>query len=493
MIFPQESVEYNVFHWAKTTPDKIAIYHNDERVSYFQLASNILNVTRSLSLKHFLKKGDIVFLIAEKTPTFIYNYFALHLNGAIAVIIDPEITSLRFGMIISRTQPRFIFGNPTKAIPKEYVTEMISLMYSDNSKINFDDVIFPDLQDKADILFTTGTTGAPKGIYLTNGNIAAAARNINSFIENSETDIELLALPISHSFGLGRIRCVLSAGGAIVFTNGFTNIKRFFRIIEELSVTGLAFVPSAWAYIKKMSANRMSNYAHQLKYIEIGSEYMSVADKMQLSELLPNTRICMHYGLTEASRSVFLNFGNDFQNLDTLGKASPNVEVVIVGESGDSLSDNCEGEICIKGDHVARFFLGLFEEEVEDFFWKNYIRTGDYGIKLESGYIKIVGRKKEMINVGGKKVSPIEIEEVLNKIDGITSSACVGIPDPNGVLGEVVKAFMVGDPLLCNMTEVKNKIITSLESFKWPVEYVWIDDLPKTESGKIKRLELKNK
>jgi long-chain acyl-CoA synthetase len=252
-------------------------------------------------------------------------------------------------------------------------------------------------------------------------------------------------------------------------------------------------VPSAWAYIKKMSANRMSNYAHQLKYIEIGSEYMSVADKMQLSELLPNTRICMHYGLTEASRSVFLNFGNDFQNLDTLGKASPNVEVVIVGESGDSLSDNCEGEICIKGDHVARFFLGLFEEEVEDFFWKNYIRTGDCGIKLESGYVKIVGRKKEMINVGGKKVSPIEIEEVLNKIDGITSSACVGIPDPNGVLGEVVKAFMVGDPLLCNMTEVKNKIITSLESFKWPVEYVWIDDLPKTESGKIKRLELKNK
>lgn len=490
---PLQSVEYNVFQWAKTTPEKIAIYYKNERISYSQLASNILKIAQSLSITHSIKKGDIIFLIADKTPNFIYNYFALHLYGAIAVMIDPEITTQRFEMIKSRTQPRFIFGNPTKAIPKEYVSEMTSIDYSDDSRISFDEVVFPDLQDKADILFTTGTTGAPKGIYLTNGNIAAAVRNINSFIQNSETDIELLALPISHSFGLGRIRCVLSAGGAIVFTNGFTNIKGFFRIIEELSVTGLAFVPSAWAYIKKMSANRMGNYAHQLKYIEIGSEYMSVADKMQLSELLPNTRICMHYGLTEASRSVFLNFGNDYQNLDTLGKASPNVEVEIVGESGEPLGENCEGEICIKGDHVAGLYLGFSGEEVKDFFWKNYIRTGDYGIKLESGYLKIVGRKKEMINVGGKKVSPIEIEEVLNTIGGIKASACVGIPDPNGVLGEVVKAFLVGDALLCDMTEVNKKITISLESYKWPVEYVWIDAIPKTESGKIKRLELKNK
>jgi long-chain acyl-CoA synthetase len=157
------------------------------------------------------------------------------------------------------------------------------------------------------------------------------------------------------------------------------------------------------------------------------------------------------------------------------------------------LEANCEGEICIKGDHVASMYFGLSEDEVKEFFWKNYLRTGDYGIKLESGFIKIVGRKKEMINVGGKKVSPIEIEEVLNTISGISASACVGIPDPNGVLGEVVKAFIVGDTLLCDMTEVKKKITTSLESYKWPVEYVWIDEIPKTESGKIKRLELKKK
>ncbi|MFZ4672161.1 MAG: class I adenylate-forming enzyme family protein [Flavobacterium sp.] len=487
-----QSVEYKVFHWAKTTPEKIAIYNRDERISYSQLASCIQNVSNSLLAKHSLKKGDIVFLIADKTPTFIYNYFALHLSGAIAVMIDPEITAQRFEMIKSRTRPRFIFGNPTKAIPREYVTEMTS---TENSKVNvsFDEVVFPDLQDKADILFTTGTTGISKGVYLTNGNIAAAVRNINSFIKNSETDIELLALPTSHSFGLGRIRCVLSAGGAIVLINGFTNIKGFFRLIEEFHVTGLAFVPSAWAYIKKMSANRISDFAHQLKYIEIGSEYLSVSDKKQLIELLPHTRICMHYGLTEASRSVFLNFKNDYLNLDTLGKASPNVEVEVVGESGESLGENCEGEICIKGDHVARLYVGLSEEEVKDFFWKDYIRTGDYGVKLQNGYLKIVGRKKEIINVGGKKVSPIEIEEILNTINGISASACVGIPDPNGILGEVVKAFMVGDSLLCDMTEVKNKITTSLESYKWPFEYVWIDALPRTESGKIKRLELKNK
>ena len=487
-----QSVECNLFNWAKATPEKIAIYFNDEQISYSQLSFNILKIAKSLSISHSLKKGDIVLLIADKTPSFIYNYFALHLCEAIAVIIDPEITSQRFAMIKSRTNPRFIFGIPKKSIPKEYITEIAPIENSEICRIILNEVLFPDLQNKADILFTTGTTGMPKGIYLTNGNIAAAVHNINSFIQNTETDIELLALPLSHSFGLGRIRCVLSIGGSIVLTNGFTNIKGFFRLIEEFNVTGLSFVPSAWAYIKKMSANRIGDYSNQLKYIEIGSEYMSVSDKKQLSELLPQTRICMHYGLTEASRSVFLNFRNDYQNLDTLGKASPNVEVEIVGEAGEPLGMNCEGEICIKGDHIARLFFDLSEEEAKDYFWQDYIRTGDYGVKLESGYLKILGRKKEMINVGGKKVSPIEIEDILNTIYGISVSACIGIPDPNGVFGEVVKAFLVGDALLCDMTEVKNKITTSLESYKWPVEYVWINSIPKTESGKIKRFELKN-
>ena len=487
-----QSVETNIFQWSKLTPDKVAIYYKEERISYSQLASNILKVTRLLSAEYSIINEDIVFLIADKSPTFIYNYFALHLSGAITVLIDPEITIPRLGMIKSRINPRYIFGNPSKAIPQEYITEMSS---TDNSEIivSFHDLVFLNLQNKADILFTTGTTGTPKGIYLTNGNIAAAVRNINSFIQNTEDDTELLALPISHSFGLGRLRCVLSAGGSIVLTNSFTNIKGFFRLIEKFQVTGLAFVPSAWAYIKKMSGNRIVDYAHQLKYIEIGSEYMTVFDKKQLSELLPYTNICMHYGLTEASRSIFLNFKNDRQNLDTLGKSSPNVEVEIVSELGECLGENIEGEICIKGDHVATSYLGLSEEEAKDFFWQEYIRTGDYGVKLKNGYLKIVGRKKEMINVGGKKVSPIEIEEVLNTIKGIDASACVGIPDRNGILGEVVKAFMVGDSLICDMTEVKNKITKSLESYKWPVEYVWIDAIPITESGKIKRLELKNK
>jgi long-chain acyl-CoA synthetase len=489
---PLQSVEFNIFYWAELSPEKISIYFKDERITYSQLALNILKVSHLLSFKYLIQKGDIVFLVADKTPLILYIYFALHLSGANVVIIDPEITAHRFDLIKSQTQPKFVLGNPIKAISKDYVTE-ISLTESSNINLSFDEVVYPKLDDKADILYTSGTTGAPKGIQLTHGNIAAAVYNINSFIQNTDMDIELLALPISHSFGLGRIRCVLSAGGAIVLTNGFTNIKNFFRLIKELHITGLSFVPSAWLYIKKMSGTIIGDYAHQLKYIEIGSEYMSVSDKIQLYKLLPNTNICMHYGLTEASRSVFLNFRNDLENIETLGKESPNVKVAIVGESGELLGENIEGEICIKGNHVANLYIGLTEVEVKKFYWKNYIRTGDYGILLKNGYLKIVGRIKEMISVGGKKVSPLEIEEVLNTINFIDASACIGIPDPNGILGEVVKAFLVGDSVLCDMTEVRSKIKTSLESYKWPVEYAWIDILPKTETGKIDRRKLKNK
>ena len=297
-MHPLKTVEYYIFNWAKITPDKIAIHFKDESVSYSHLALNVLNVTNFITKKYGIKKGEIVYIIADKTPSFIYYYFALHFCGAIAVILDSEITSQRFNLIRSLTQPKICFGKPTKSISKAYITEMDII---DNYDVcfNFNELVFPILNDKADILFTTGTTGTPKGVYLTNGNISAAVRNINSVIKNTENDIELLALPISHSFGLGRLRCVRSSGGTIVFVNGFTNIKGFFRLIEDFKVTGLAFVPSAWSYIKKMSGIRILDYVHQLKYIEIGSEFMSVGDKMELCKLLPHTNIFKHYGLTE--------------------------------------------------------------------------------------------------------------------------------------------------------------------------------------------------
>ena len=324
---------------------------------------------------------------------------------------------------------------------------------------------------------------------LTYDNEAAAARNINDFIGNTRNDIELLALPVSHSFGLGRMRCCLSQGATLILLGSFANVKKLFRTIEEENVTGFTMVPASWRYLKKLTGNKLGDFRNQLRYIEMGSAFFSKEEKDELAGILPHTRVCMHYGLTEASRSTFMEFHQDAIHMNSVGKASPHTEIKILDENGTECDANQEGEICVKGEHVTHGYLAL---PVADSFFGDYFRTGDWGYKTEDGYVYLISRKKELINVGGKKVSPIEVEEQLLKIPGVEDCACIGVPDAEGLLGEVVKAFIVKEKD-SNMTfaDINDQLSGKLEAYKLPVFYEWIDIIPKTQNGKIQRGLLK--
>ena len=358
-------------------------------------------------------------------------------------------------------------------------------------QINLDNFETPELSQIADILFTTGTLGIPKGVTLSYSNLSAAARNINTFIGNTNDDIELIALPMSHSFGLGRLRCALSIGATIVLLGTFANVKRFFSEIKRNHVTMFAMVPASWNFIKRMSGEYIKSFSDQLKFIEIGSSFMPIEDKKLLMKLLPHTRICMHYGSTEASRSAFMEFHSFKDNLDSIGLASPNCQIDIFLPDGKIAPCGCEGEICVKGAHVTSAYWNASIECFASDFYGDFFRTGDCGFKDEKGNIYLKSRIKEMINVGGKKVAPMEIEDILNTIDGIKDSACVGIPDPENMLGEVVKAYIVTDTLITD-DEIMSYIRSRLEVYKWPVAIERISAIPKTASGKIQRLLLKS-
>ena len=208
-------------------------------------------------------------------------------------------------------------------------------------------------------------------------------------------------------------------------------------------------------------------------------------------ELLPKTRICMHYGLTEASRSAFMEFHAEADNLMTAGQASPGVEIGIFSQEGKRLDIGEEGEVCVKGDHVCCNYWNETPERFANDFYDGYFRTGDAGTMNENGYIYLKSRIKEMINVGGKKVSPMEVEDILNTIPGIEESACVGIPDPGGVMGEVVKAYIVCNDEKLTDKEIIAQLMPKLELYKLPVQIERIKEIPKTSSGKIQRLKLK--
>jgi len=484
-----KSIVEQIFENAKKHPEKIALTDGKRSVSYKDLIKGVCAADLALRQKYLLKEGDFIILAANKQISFAYLYLAAHLNGIIVAPIDPETNKDRFNIIYSKIKPKLIVGFN---LPDDFLAQAAGFSEFDVMLESApEDISFPPMSSNADIIFTTGTTGQPKGVLLTQQNIAAAAQNINTFIQNSPDDVEMLALPISHSFGLGRLRCALSNSQTLVLLGSFVNMKRFFRFMEEYKVNGVAMVPASWAFVKKMSGMRLADYASELHYIEIGSAPMPLEDKHLLADNLPNTRICMHYGLTEASRSAFIEFHEDANHLETVGKQTPGMTIAIFDESGNRCPFNEEGEICVKGDAVTKGYLN--EPEInKDSFFGDYFRTGDWGSIDEKGYLSLRSRKKELINVGGKKVSPIEVEEALLQYENVKDCACIGVSDPDHVLGEVVKAFIVSDKKLETFVDtIKSTMSSKLEAYKHPVMYEQVDEIPHTNSGKVKRLSLK--
>lgn len=480
-------IEKQIFNNAAAYPDKIALICGNKEVSYKLLCNSVLAARNYFRLIN-ISKGDTIALAADKNLGFVYAYFAAHLAGIQVVLLDSKINQQRFDYIISRVQPKILIGlegcvSDILKISLENFNEIVPIDEVENVTEEM------EIDAIADILFTTGTVGEPKGVPLTNRNIAAAVRNINGYIGNNFHDIELLALPLNHSFGLGRIRCTLAKGATLILLGSFVNIKRIFSIMDKYKVTGFSMVPASWEYMKKFSGMKLGDFAGKLRYIEMGSAYFSIDSKKELASLLPNTRICMHYGLTEASRSAFMEFHVDNKELASVGKASPNTEIKIFDETGLELPDGEEGEIGIKGEHVMERYIDSSHDES---YWNGYFRTGDWGALSADGYLYLKSRKKELINIGGKKVSPIEIEEILLGIKDIKECACIGVPDPNGILGEVVKTFIVkAENTDLSFEEIKEYLSGRLEVYKRPVFYEWISELPKTQNGKIKRIALK--
>lgn len=473
------SIENAIYRVAESTPAKAALIFETESITYRQLKQGMYAAAAWLT-ELGIGSGDTVALAAERRKEFFYAYFGAHLLGAAVLNLDAEIKPERLAYITDFTHPKLKIGESLQSAAHSYA-EIPSLPPVAPSRL----APQPTAGAIADIMFTTGTTGVPKGVPLTHANLAAAADQINRFIGTTADDIEVIALPICHSFGMGRVRCMLSAGGTAVLVSGFSNTKRLYAALEEYRATGFAFVPAAWAYLQKMSGDATAEHAAHLRYIEIGSAPMAEKTRRHLMRLFPHTRICMHYGLTEASRSSFIEFHSEAAHLCSAGRPSPGVEIAIFSPQGERMSANAEGEICVKGRHVTAGYLGQPSQESR---FGDFFRTGDWGMLDEDGYLHVLSRTKDIINTGGKKVSPDEIETLLCAMPGIAEAACVPAPDPQGILGEVVKAVLVSDGTpRPNDETVRAHVAARAEHYKVPVLIEWRDSLNKTDSGKLRR------
>lgn len=486
MIIAREIIEN-----ANQQPAKTAIIHNGKKYSYQWLGERVI-ATACYLKEQGCRKGDRVMFGAVKSPEFALMYFGAHTIGAVAVPVDLKLNYDKLSYIHGQSQPK-VFWYPTPKMVKDLEArqfdydEIEKFIPADLSRFTVE----AEQEETADLLFTTGTTGNPKGVELSHLSITAGAINTNEFIGNSQNDREIIPLPLFHAFGLRRLRTNMLLGASVVLVDGFMRPDLIFEGFEKWEATGICMVPAGYALLKKLTSDKIGQYKDQLKYIEFGSSPMKEEEKHHICELLPNTRICMHYGLTEAAANIFIEFHDSRDKLHSLGKASPNMQIRIGDEQGNPLDTRQEGEILVKGDVLMKGYWND-EERTRRTFVQGWLRTGDVGYKDEQGYVFLKGRKDDIINIGGKKVAPQEVEKALNALAEVEEAACISVDDPGGIRGKVIKAFVVVKKgYQPDFNELKNQLRNELEPYKIPELFEQINSLPRTASGKLQREKLR--
>lgn len=484
-------------------PEKVALAWDHSSLTYESLAEKVGQTAaelRSLGLA----TGDFVILAMDGSPESVILHYASIFLGLISVPISPSLPPERLGFILRKTRPRLMYlpralvgSRPSEEAPHGILLTggAPDMDKSPMSASAFLDqcsrpAVGPDvlLSSIVATLFTTGTTNEPKGVMLSLENISAAANNINEYMGLTESDVEVLSLPMFHSFGLGRLRCVLYAGCRGFILNSRFRPEILLKKIYDEQATVFSQVPLGMSFLMSFG-DRVKSYTQTIRLIEIGSSPMPVEDKLRLMDLFPSARICHHYGLTEASRSLFIEYTEAaaLGKLGSIGKPSPNVEVRLVDANG---TEGTSGAIAIRGLHVN---VGYLDEadglDVRDA--GKWLITDDIAETDADGYFYYLGRQSDVINVGGFKVNPLEIERVLNEHQSIMESAVVGHSRSSGISEEGIIAYIVLEPgSSFSEREFRDRLKDTLEPHELPRKFIPVGSLPKSESGKLLRNEM---
>lgn len=341
--------------------------------------------------------------------------------------------------------------------------------------------------DFAFIVYTSGTTGRPKGCVLDHAAVAAMVTAIVDHLRLTEEDRSLLVLPLFHCNGLiVGVLSALSAGGSVVVAPRF-EAATFWDLVEKERPTYFSAVPTMYALIE--SATTRAVDTSSLRFVVCGAAPMS-AELITRFERRFGVTLLEGYGLSECSVAATINPLDGVRKVGTVGPALPGVQVEIAAPDGQRVAPGERGEVLIKGDILMRGYLGRPEETartLED----GWLHTGDIGVLDEDGYLTLVDRVKDMIIRGGENIYPKEIEDVLYDHPAVLEAAVTGVPDET--YGEVPVAHVALRPgTSATPEQLREHCLTSLARYKVPRTVVLHDSLPKNSVGKLLKTALRS-
>ncbi|MFG0330551.1 MAG: class I adenylate-forming enzyme family protein [Phycisphaerales bacterium] len=337
------------------------------------------------------------------------------------------------------------------------------------------------------ILYTSGTSGRPKGVMLSHGNISSNIRQCCEWAQFDRQDVAMGVLPQFHVFGMTVLTLLpLTVGCKAIYSARFQP-RKIFQLIKKHRATVFVAIPSMYnALLTTKEASR--DDVASLRYLISGGEPLPDDVQDRFTERFGVT-LNEGYGLTETSAVTHWCRPHEHR-AHSVGKAIPGVEVRIVDETGRECGVNEDGEIRMAGPNIFRGYYELAEETERAFDEKGYFRTGDMGRVDEDGFLYITGRIKEMMIIGGENVFPREIEEVINRHPSVRASGVIGVRDPSR--GEVPVAFVeLEDGMEFDETSIRSHCRQFLAQYKVPRDIHHIEALPRNPTGKILRRELK--
>lgn len=496
-------------------PESPALTFKDQTLSYAELADRTLNAARGLR-RLGLERGDRVGVWLDKRVETVVAIFGTSAAGGVFVPVNPVLRARQVGHIIADCDVRVLITTPDRlallhdelenlksveqvVLVGGAVPETAGTRYTVSA---WDDLVAaatgsPDAggidADVAAILYTSGSTGRPKGVVLSHRNLIVGAESVSGYLGNTADDVILSVLPLSFDAGFSQITTAFAVGAHVVLTN-YLLPKDVVRLCAKHGVTGLTCVPPLW--VQLVEQNWTPEATASLRYFANTGGRMPRTTLDRLRAIFPAAKPFLMYGLTEAFRSTYLDPAEVDRRPDSIGKAIPDAEILVVRPDGTECEAGEHGELVHRGALVALGYWNDPERTAERFkplparagalAPEMAVWSGDTVVRDEEGFLYFVGRTDEMIKTSGYRVSPTEIEEIAYGTGLVRDAVALGLPDPK--LGQrivlVASAPEGGD---LDPAALLDRLKQDLPIYMLPKQIEVRPELPRSPNGKFDR------
>ena len=418
---------------ARLYPDKTAVICGDTSLTWSQLWQQVQQRAKDYP------QGKVIAFRSTQTIDFLVTYLAIHLASSVSAPLEKEIPEPLFQEISSR-------------LSSCEVPEGI-----------------------ADVLYTTGTTGKSKGVMISHRTIVADAENLIAGQGFSHDLVFVIHGPLNHIGSLSKIFPIILQGGTLHILDGLRDAEAFFEAFKAEGKYATFFVPANIRFLLTFDAQRFAALADRLDFVESGGAPLSHADMLQLCDILPRTRLYNTYASTETGIIATYNYNDGRCLAACLGHTMPHSRVIITPE----------GMISCQGDTLMSGYIGD-PELTATVLRGDTVYMSDYGSIDDEGMLHIGGRQSDVINVGGYKVAPTEVEDVTMSIEGVRDCICISAEHP--IMGKAVKLLVVmNEGVAFDKKHIARYIAARLEPYKVPQLYEQVETIARTYNGKLDR------